>query len=223
MDEALRHGWQRAAQDLLNAHGGGPEQKPIVLRKALCADFQHLKALDHSLQVATGLGLSHFQVDEDACNQSAEAAGSDELAASLGPSIAQPQSLAACVGAPQPTLAVSCDQGGGLLQALFFLVYRARMCLVIHSDISHRVWKDCKQSIVEAGWCSHVLLQSVCMNLDYGPFEGATWFHKACDAISCFFYQSSTCHDSLFQNWLPGLLRGHVRTSPRTHRGCFLG
>ena len=52
------------------------------------------------------------------------------------------------------------------------------------SDPSHRVWNDIKQAFTNAGLWTFVLVMSIVLNLDYGPWDGAAFHQRSQDAMA---------------------------------------
>eukprot|EP00974_Lingulodinium_polyedra_P084201 8153620-Lingulodinium_polyedra.AAC.1 len=122
-------------------------------------------AIDSVLLALMGAGLAYFLVPEDdPWRRMTITALKDKLLAET---------------VPPPLLVVSSDQGGGGYQCVFYLAYRGGARLMHLSDPSHRSWNDVKQAFSDAGVWAFVLLMTVVLNLDYGPWDGAQFHQKA--------------------------------------------
>ena len=57
------------------------------------------------------------------------------------------------------------------------------MGLVVN-DPSHRAWNDVWQALADTGLWAFVLLFQVVLDLNFGPWDGSSFFSKAEDALT---------------------------------------
>ena len=123
-----------------------------------------LLALDKSTMTACGWGLKRFefkQMDVDI----------DKL--TFGPE----------ADGLHPILTIALDQGPQSFPALAYLIFKLNLMLWFTFDISHREWNDAKSAYISVGLWPLVLLLIIAINLDFGPFEGTTWWNKGFEGI----------------------------------------
>lgn len=84
-------------------------------------------------------------------------------------------------------LMVSMDEGGINMAAMSYLLEKQNLDLVILRDPAHREWNDVKNAFNQAGLKTLLMETTFVLNLPYGPWEGARWFHsnkEACNLIN---------------------------------------
>ena len=186
-----REEWQELALAFLDDRSREDAAGKRPRRLLRVCGLHFLNALDDALNVATGAGLSAYCVGDEQKKS--------DIAQTLALMVGQPH-------VPAPVLTVCVDQGGGSFNALWYLMYRMHCRLVVLSDISHRVWNDTKSAIVQAGLWSHVLLHSIVLNADYGPWSGSAFFNEQQTALAEL-RTSSNSSNALFQFFFRRLLQ----------------
>ena len=74
--------------------------------------------------------------------------------------------------ARHPSLVAALDQGPQSFPTVFFLQYELGLNFWFHYDPSHRVWNDVRDGMSDAGMFPFLVLSSLVMNLDHGPWDG---------------------------------------------------
>lgn len=115
-------------------------------------------AVDQMLRLSTGAGLSKFAVVTD----------SQE-------SLQDPSRW--------PNLTLTVDQGSDGWCALNWLLSSQHVNAFIVSDPAHRCWNDCKGALTDVGLFSFVILTTICMNMNFGPFSSSQWWIDGVDGV----------------------------------------
>lgn len=140
--------------------------------------FKFLLSLDVSLKVCCGHGLSAF--------------------------IHTPEQIDAAVHGQQklPVLALAMDQGSSGFAASFFCHHFLKLQLCPLWDPSHRCSRDIELAYSQCGLLEVVHLFKIALNVNYGPFDGASFWRKLQEEASnyCAGY-GPTC--PLFQQLWP--------------------
>jgi hypothetical protein len=159
-DEAVAEqveAWRVAAIAFLRK---APPPKPgKKIRKLFrLASYHWLCAVDNSLKVMCGFGLSHFKVTEENMQKS-------------------------CSGTlVYNQLSICIDQGSVGWCPSFYMLFAAELNIILHFDVSHRTWNDLKAALVLSGLWDVVLLMCLVFQMNYGPFEGAAFWRQAQDS-----------------------------------------
>ena len=181
-DANLSGRWRRA-------HGDEEAAKVDLRRKALAwiskekavnplPQLKRLSAwiwlcqLDNALKVATGHGLADF-LSQPPPQPKQRKRKRQEASSS---SSATPAPMFVDQG---KQLTLSIDQGPDGWSAVNWMLYKAKVRLVVLIDSNHRVWNDLKTSFSDAGLWTTVLLWGVFFNLNFGPYDGAAWWRVA--------------------------------------------
>ena len=164
--DELADEWQQKANQFLQCQL--PEHKTKVRKFKRVVGYRHLLSIDHALQTAGSKGLAALQTSSGDWDNSIR-----ELAATRGDDV-------------QPTLSVAVDQGGGLFSALWYLNYVLHICLVIISDLSHRAWNDATGALKDTKLWSFIVVHVICINAEYGPFDGSKLDNKMQEAKDAF-------------------------------------
>ena len=140
--------------------------------------FKFLLSLDVSLKACCGHGLSSF--------------------------IIAPELIDAAVHGQQklPVLALAMDQGSSGFAAAQFCNHSLKLMLCPLWDPSHRCSRDIELAYSQAGLLEVVHLFKIALNVNYGPFDGASFWRKLQEEASnyCAGYGTSC---PLFQQLWP--------------------
>ena len=101
-------------------------------------------------------------------------------------------------GGPPKTLVLVQDQGGCGYALSWYLLYHAKLRMVVFHDIFHREWNDVRGGLKSAGLWWAVLLSTVVLNLNYGPWESQSWWCKLCE-MGAHFWETRQPGDPLFE------------------------
>eukprot|EP00974_Lingulodinium_polyedra_P088979 8626383-Lingulodinium_polyedra.AAC.1 len=152
---------EKAAAGAEEQQEGPPTKKRKTTRKGKkgsgrpvprATSHSMFRAVDHLLQMSLGQGLSSF-----------------------GP-LAPPAPGLSLDSVP--VLVLHTDEHSVNLAMVNWLSYHMRIPLLHCRDIFHREWNDAQDGIKSAGLWHVVALTSLVYNLNYGPWEGGSWFEK---------------------------------------------
>jgi hypothetical protein len=185
----------RLGHELLDAHAAvdadedEKEKKASAPKHVRTKSYQFLRGLDHACLISFGVGLASF-TGVTFCTEKTLAAQKRYY-----------KSLDQECEVPMPLLALALDQGSVGLASTYFLIYALSAAAVIVADPSHRVWNDLCLALKGAGLWSYIILMQIPLNLNYGPFDGASWFGQGRTASSEYTRHCDRS-DVLFQYWL---------------------
>ena len=210
VDSDILEDWAADAMHVLGEHDQDDGEAAATARRPRqnrVAGFHFVKYLEHALSVVTGKGWlswrpTYEDLDKTIAQPAADVIDVVEVEQQNG-WLPDGDELTAVA---DPVLTLSSDQGAGWFQAQFFLIYAMKISIHQVSDESHRLWNDSKGATQQAGLMPFVRLHSLIMNLDYGPWEGSSFFQKmvlAKRALADNYDESFW----IFQEFLPLLLR----------------
>ena len=101
---------------------------------------------------------------------------------------------------------MSMDEGSSNYAAVWYLMYKERINILLTPDPNHRTWNDARLALVSAGLWGHVLLASVTCRFGYCPWDEGTGLQQLRTSMEeCMAVGNP--HDPIFQHMLPHLLR----------------
>lgn len=92
------------------------------------------------------------------------------------------------------------DQGPQSFPTVFYMAYDMKIHTFWHYDGSHRLWNDVKDAMADTGNWGFVCISTIIMNLDYGPWDGSEFYHRAKEAM-CHFVTNSSVEHPLFMRF----------------------
>ena len=94
-----------------------------------------------------------------------------------------------------PTYSLSIDQGGDGWSAVQFLQQVSNCAIMVAKDLSHRLWNDCLLALADAGLKPLMLILTVVLNSDHGPWSEARWLQEANEAVRGYICEADEeCH-----------------------------
>lgn len=99
------------------------------------------------------------------------------------------------------TITVSIDQGSDGWGALMYLLYKKKAAVMVMKDPSHRIWRDVWLGLTGAQLKPMMVLCTIVLNMDHGPWGDARWFQSSKEAAEQFLHVGSP-DDVLFQRHL---------------------
>lgn len=100
-------------------------------------------------------------------------------------------------------LAVSIGQCSVGWCALNYLKYGLRMRVEANPDVFHRCWNDVKIGLGRAGFWEAVLLSSIWINVNFGPWKGGKFWRETQGAAEEYFEHTGSSSCRLFGAMLP--------------------
>jgi hypothetical protein len=144
-------------------------------------------AVDHAMVQGLGRGLGSFK---------------DRSHPECTPDMPEPAQR----GHRQATLTMSADQCSMNLCFYWYLVYECGFHIMFVPDYFHRLWNDCKQAIVDAGWWSTIPVSCFMQNVLFGPWESSKFYSDVRTGVKEY-AAAATTDDPLLVAFSSGLLR----------------
>ena len=138
------------------------EKSPLEVTGQRQAALSHIRALDHQLVLALGIGLIAFVAASGVTDM-------DIVLAYL------------MDGILPPTLSLHLDEGSPAYSMTWFLANRVDLRIVSIRDIFHREWNDMKLVLSDAHMWHIVVMLVVVYNMPHGPWDSGAWFNKLRD------------------------------------------
>jgi hypothetical protein len=110
-------------------------------------------------------------------------------------------------GQLQPALALNIDQCSVGWSAVFFMTMKLKLRVMPIFDPSHRCWNDCKLALQQSNMWEIVLLVSIICNINYGPFQGASWWRQGQEACTAYMDSVGYAGCPLFRSQLKNIAR----------------
>ena len=138
----------------------------------------HIRALDHQLLLAVGVGLIAYAV----------AAGVKDLDIVIAYLME---------GVIPPILCIHLDEGSPAYAMTWFLANHEDIRIISTRDIYHREWNDIKLALSKANLWHVVIMMTVVYNMPHGPWDSGAWFNKI-RKIAITMVESMTSANPLF-------------------------
>lgn len=182
--------WDSALRCFLAGEVGGQRGNPKMQR---IATHTFLVALNHVLKVCTGHGLEQYRTASTPLEPGVVLSDPniDERRKTLGDAI----------------LTVAIDQCSVGWSAVICLMYALRLRVVPIFDPSHRCWNDVELAIGSSNLWDVILLVTLLLNLNYGPWEGAGWWRELQEAGTAYMKAVGDWWCPAFRHFLKSIAR----------------
>eukprot|EP00971_Amphidinium_carterae_P306405 6088965-Amphidinium_carterae.2 len=90
-----------------------------------------------------------------------------------------------------PVMTVSMDQGSDQWSAVMFLMFSKQSCVLVYRDPLHRLWNDTLNSIKASSLWPLVLIMTICMSTDTGPWGQSKWGQQCEEAARSYAREAS--------------------------------
>lgn len=192
--------WRQKAKRVFSELAQSPATEPKRKRhREKC--YEWLTATDHQLWCCTGRRWDDF------CHAPTDGARADP-------------------GGPElwDTVTVSIDQGSDGWGALMFLMYHRQASVMCIKDPSHRMWRDVWLGLAGAQLKPLMVLASIVLNLDHGPWGDSRWYQSSREAAAAYLRVGGP-DDALFQRHLNDIAQEvgleHRLTEPQVAQELF--